>query len=153
MNFLASNHTVEDIFGKIPAPSPVAALGEGGVGIGRFLSNLIELIFTAAGIVFIFMLLWGAFQWLISGGEKEKLAQAQQRIIHAIIGLVLIAISFAIISIIGTFTGFKLFEPRLQLDPRFNPEYNCETNTYACPTGWSCVGGVGDDGRGCKKPR
>lgn len=152
MEFLASNHTVEDIFGKIPAPSPVQALGEGGIGIGKFLSNLIELIFIAAGIVFIFMLLWGAFAWLISGGEKEKLASAQQRILHAIIGLVLLAISFALISVIGTFTGFKLFEPELRTFPGYDVQSNCEGG-FKCPTGWDCVGGRGDDGHGCKKPK
>lgn len=105
-----SQDEVRNVFGRINPPAPVANLGFGAAGIGNFLSNLISLIFTAAGIVFIFMLLWGAFQWLISGGEKEKLAQAQQRIIHALIGLVLFAIAFALIGIIGVFTGFELFK-------------------------------------------
>lgn len=122
MNFLASNHTIEDTFGKIPVPSPVAALGEGGIGIGNFLSSLISLIFTVSGIVFIFMLLWGAFSWLISGGEKEKLAAAQQRIIHAIIGLILIAISFALIGIIGAFTGFELFKGQSEIFEKIRQE-------------------------------
>lgn len=110
-----SQDEIRDVFGRIEPPAPVANLGFGAAGIGNFLTALINLIFSAAGIVFIFMLLWGAFQWLISGGEKEKLAQAQQRIIHALIGLVLFAIAFALIGIIGVFTGFELFKGQAEI--------------------------------------
>jgi hypothetical protein len=101
------------------------------------------------------MLLWGAFQWLVSGGEKEKLAAAQQRIVQAIIGFVLLGVSFAIIEVIGTFTGFKLFESRGGLDPRVDVESNCMEGgfDYQCPKGYECVGGVGEDGHGCRKIR
>lgn len=108
-----ANLCQRDVFGKIqPPPAIKDFLGTditGAAGISKFLSNLIVLIYTVAAIVLIFMLLWGAFDWLTSGGEKEKLAAAQNKIIAAVVGLMLFAVAFAIIRVLGQFTGFTFF--------------------------------------------
>ncbi len=104
-----------DVFGKITPPTPLQGFitnnTTGGAGaISQFLSNLIILIYSLAGIVLIFMLIWGAFQWLTSGGDKEAVAAAQKRILNAIIGIALFAVAFAIIRVVGVFTGFTFFK-------------------------------------------
>ncbi|MBI4035687.1 hypothetical protein HY383_01935 [Candidatus Daviesbacteria bacterium] len=102
------------IFGKIDAPAPLAGLLKndptGAGGISLFLSNLIALFFTTAMIVLVLMIIWGAFDWLISEGDKEKISGARKKIINAIIGIVLFAIAFAVIKVLGQFTGFTFFE-------------------------------------------
>lgn len=102
-----------EVFGKIQAPDALKGLiskdPTGAGGISTFLSNLIALIYSLAAIVVIFMLIWGAFEWMTSGGEKEKIDSARRRIISAIIGIILFAIAFAIIQVLGTFTGFTFF--------------------------------------------
>lgn len=111
MKLLAAD--IKDIFGTITPPSPIANfIGSDKTGAGaisQFLSNLVNLIFSVAAIVLIFMILWGAFEWLTSGGDKEKLSSAQKRIINALIGILLFAVAFAIIAVIGQFTGFRFF--------------------------------------------
>ena len=103
---------IADLGKIIPPPvlEPFTGNKTGTQGFSLFLSNLIELIYALAGIVLVFMLVWGAWEWLVSGGDKEKIAAARSRIIHAIIGLMLFAIAFAVIGALGTFTGFKFFE-------------------------------------------
>lgn len=104
---------VSGAFGIIQAPPILASFLDknptGSGAISQFLSNGIKLIYSIAAIVLIFMILWGAFEWLVSGGDKEKLASAQKRIISAIIGIILFAVAFAIMGIIGMFTGFTFF--------------------------------------------
>lgn len=85
--------------------------GSGGEGLGHFLTALINLLFIVAGIFLILMFLWGAWDWIISGGEKEKVANARNKLIHAVIGFILFAIAFAIIGLLGQFLGFKFFTP------------------------------------------
>ncbi|MBI3109588.1 hypothetical protein HYZ06_00965 [Candidatus Daviesbacteria bacterium] len=82
----------------------------GAGGISRFLSNLVGLIYAAAGVVLIFMLLWGGWDWMTSEGDKEKLDSARKKIINAVVGILLLAITFAVIQVLGQFTGFKFFE-------------------------------------------
>lgn len=111
MKFLAD---IKDTFGTISPPPAIkdfiGADTTGAAGISKFLSNLVTLIYSLAAIVLIFMLLWGAFEWIISGGDKEKLSSAQKKIINAIIGIVLLAVTFAVITVLGQFTGFKFFK-------------------------------------------
>lgn len=105
---------IECKFGTISPPPALKELVEKetatpGGGISFFLSNLIALIYSLAAIVLIFMLLWGAFDWITSEGDKEKLQAAQRKIINALIGILLFAAAFAIIQVLGQFTGFKFF--------------------------------------------
>lgn len=98
------------VFGKISPPPAIQDFGFGAEGISKFLSNLITLIYSLAAVVLIFMLLWGAWDWLTSEGEKEKLENAKRKLINAIIGIMLFAVAFAVIQVLGTFTGFTFFE-------------------------------------------
>ncbi len=104
---------IQQKFGTISPPPQLQNLiakdPTGAGGISTFLSSLIALAYSGAAIVLIFMLLWGAWDWLISEGEKEKLQNAQRKIISALIGIVLFAIAFAAIEVLGQFTGFKFF--------------------------------------------
>ncbi len=104
-----------DVFGKIQPPDALKGLvakdPSGTGGLSTFFSNLIALFYSIAAIVLVFMLVWGAWDWLISGGEKEKIEGARNKIIYAIIGIILFAVAFAIIQILGQFTGFTFFTP------------------------------------------
>lgn len=100
-------------FGTI---SPPPALQEflagdpsGAGAISRLLSNMIVVFYSVAIIVLIFMILWGAWDWMTSEGDKEKLESAKRKLINALIGIMLFAVAFAIIQVLGTFTGFKFF--------------------------------------------
>ena len=110
---LLADHTIEHTFGKITAPSPIQTfIGTDPTATGaisKFLSNLIVLFYLVAAIVLILMLLWGAFDWLTSEGDKEKIESAKKKIINALIGIILFAVAFAFIRILGAFTGFKFF--------------------------------------------
>lgn len=102
------------VFGKITPPDAlkdfVSGDPTGAGGISKFLSNLVNLIYTLAAVVLIFMLIWGAFEWITSEGDKEKIAAARGKIISAIIGIILFAVAFAVIQILGVFTGFSFFK-------------------------------------------
>ncbi|MBI2019651.1 hypothetical protein HYS95_03225 [Candidatus Daviesbacteria bacterium] len=104
---------VGKIFGLVKPPAPLAGLikdnPSGAWIISMFFSNFVALLFSIAMIALVFMIIWSAFEWLTSGGDKEKLANAQKRIINAFIGIILFATAFAIIRVLGTFTGFKFF--------------------------------------------
>lgn len=107
-----ANNPFSNIFGKITPPDPIKGFaGSGSAGISSFLTNLVALIYSIATIVFIFMLLWGAFDWITSEGNKEKIDSARNKILQAIVGILLFGAAFAIIQILGTFTGFKFFTP------------------------------------------
>ncbi len=105
--------TNSTVFGKITPPPAIQSLNGGdssGVtGLSYFLSNLIGLIFSLAMVVLVFMLIWGAFDWLTSEGDKEKVDNARKKITNAFVGIMLFAIAWAVIQLLGHFTGFTFF--------------------------------------------
>ena len=75
-----------------------------------FIPNLISLAFVIGVIIFFFMLIAGAIQWISSGGDKQAVEGARGKVSNALIGLIILFAVYAIIQILNTFFGIKLFE-------------------------------------------
>ncbi|MFA5932636.1 MAG: hypothetical protein WCV81_00050 [Microgenomates group bacterium] len=99
-----------------PTPIPTFSLSNLGVGIasntpiGDIIGNAIRIIIIISLIAVLAMLIFGAFQWIISGGEKEKVAAARGRITNALIGLAILGLAFVIVTVAGTLVGINIFE-------------------------------------------
>lgn len=89
----------------------ISAPKEGYNDLGRFITNIISLAFIVAVILVLLMLVWGAFEWITSGGDKEHVASARGRIINALIGLAILAVAFALFRFAGQFLGFDVGSP------------------------------------------
>lgn len=77
---------------------------EGGTGyLGRLLPSLVGVLFVVGVVVFFFMFLVGAIQWVSSGGDKGSLESARGRLTSALIGLVILFSFFAIAKLIESF--------------------------------------------------
>lgn len=68
--------------------------------------NVITLFFAVGGIGVVIYFIWGAVDWIMSGGDKEKIASARKKMTNSLIGLLLLSLSFAIIRVVGAIAGF-----------------------------------------------
>lgn len=73
--------------------------------VGPIIVNLLSWAFTFAGIICLIFVIFGGFKFLTSGGEKEKVEEGRKTITWALIGLVIIFLSFAIVRLVGSVTG------------------------------------------------
>ena len=78
--------------------------------IDTLIGKFIQLIFIIAVLAALFYLIWGGFKWLTSGGDKTAVASAREHIIAAIIGLIVIFLSYFILNILIKFfvPGFNI---------------------------------------------
>jgi len=108
MKFLTAN-TVQNIFGTVNKPPGSEFVGNDPVqGLGNLIAFFIQIILFIGGLAALLYLLWGAFDWVSSQGEKEKLAKAQNKMTSAVIGLLLMVAAFTIFSfVMGTVLGGK----------------------------------------------
>jgi len=74
----------------------------------KFIPSAIGLAFIVGSLIFFAMLVFGAIQWISSGGDKQALESARGRISSALIGIILLFAAFALISIIQNFFGIKI---------------------------------------------
>lgn len=102
-------NSIDSVIGRVEPPEPVSKIGFGAEGLSNFLSKIVELIFAAATIIFVFMVLITGVQWILSGGDKEAVSNARKRLTWAIIGIVFLALSFIILRVLGQITGFEFF--------------------------------------------
>lgn len=78
---------------------PTGSPGE----LAGIINTGIDLAVLAAIFVCLFMLILAGFEWIFSQGDKQKVAQARQRLDMAVLGLILIFMSFLIINVIYAF--------------------------------------------------
>lgn len=64
------------------------------------LTFVIRFFFIVAGIMAILYLLLGAFAWITSGGNKESVDKARDKILNAVIGIILIFVVLALVAVI-----------------------------------------------------
>lgn len=62
--------------------------------LGAVVSDALVLVYFLATFLAFFFLIWGAFQYMVSQGDKDKLAHARSRMIYAIVGLLIILAAF-----------------------------------------------------------
>jgi hypothetical protein len=77
--------------------------------IGKLISSAISLAFIVAGILAFAFLVIGGIEWLTSGGDKTKTEGARNRITAALVGLAIIAASWALMQLVSYFFGIDVF--------------------------------------------
>lgn len=116
---------IQKAFGTVNPPSGMD-IGGGGdpvAGLGSLIGWGINVFIIVAGLFMLIYLLWGAFDWISSSGEKEKVSKAQSKITNALIGMVLIFAILVVFNVLAgqmlgiveqTPEGFRLKIPTLQ---------------------------------------
>ncbi|HRN96042.1 MAG TPA: hypothetical protein PLD54_01180 [Candidatus Levybacteria bacterium] len=56
--------------------------------------------FVVAILLALLYLIWGGINWIMSGGDKEKVGAARSKIIAAIVGLILVIFSYVILNFV-----------------------------------------------------
>ncbi len=75
----------------------VGALGFRIPSLADILTFAIRAFFAIAGIAALFYMLIGAFGWVTSGGDKDSITAARERIQAAVVGMILIVAVLAVI--------------------------------------------------------
>lgn len=73
---------------------------------GGLLNGLISFVMIIAAILVFLYLIWGGIEWITSGGDKGKTESARNKITAAVIGLIVVAASYAILTLALNFLGF-----------------------------------------------
>ncbi len=86
----ASNNLIGTEF---PVLTPVAT----GITITRTAQILLNVVFGIAGVLAVAYLVWAGLSYVTAGSDTEKAGKARQAIVHAVIGLIIIALAFVIV--------------------------------------------------------
>ncbi len=87
-----------------PNPDP----NQGGIALGRLIGNLIGALFIAGFLLAFMQIIISAVQWITAGGDKQALEKARSGITNAIMGLVIVAAVYALMTLVGQFFGMDI---------------------------------------------
>jgi uncharacterized membrane protein YtjA (UPF0391 family) len=71
--------------------------------ISGAISGVMQLVFFFSLILVLIYLVWGGVQWITAGGDKAGLEAARGKITGAIVGLIIVAVAFAIYNLLLRF--------------------------------------------------
>ncbi len=116
--FLAQGTEIKGEWKPLGGYSPDVA---GGTGVAAerfttFASNLIGLLTTVGGLMFMLYFILGGLSWITAGGDKAKVDDAKAKMTNAAIGLIVIIAAYAISYIVGQVLGINILEPAEILD-------------------------------------
>ena len=91
----------EYVAAKIPAGD---GTGIPKVGASNAVTDVLNIAYTAAGIVAVIVIIVSAIFYVISQGDASKIKRAKDGILYAVVGLVVIMLAFTITNfVIGRF--------------------------------------------------
>ncbi|MFC1711013.1 hypothetical protein ACFLZ1_00345 [Patescibacteria group bacterium] len=93
--------------GGISIPEP-AGFNFAGGSLADVINEALKYIFPFAGLIMFFLFIAAGFQLLTSAGNPESTKKGYQRLLFAIIGFLVIFLSYWLIQIIGKILGFSI---------------------------------------------
>lgn len=106
------NHTLAALTNPV-LPSAIGGKGganvsQGGSALGSLISSVIGALFIAGFLLATFFVIQGGLQWITAGGDKTKLESARDHITQAIVGIIIVAASYAITFTVAQWFGLDL---------------------------------------------
>lgn len=71
--------------------------------IGELINKLLNFVMVLGALLVFMYLIWGGIEWITSGGDKSKTESARNKITAAVIGLIVLAASWAILGLVLKF--------------------------------------------------
>lgn len=87
--------------------SPIEPPGGFFTDIGQVFNRVLNFVMVLAALLVFVYLIWGGIEWITSGGDKGKTESARNKITAAVIGLIVLAASYAILLLVLKFLGYE----------------------------------------------
>jgi len=110
--------------------------------VGRILRTLVSFLLVGGVLVGFLSVIIGAIEWIASSGDKNKLQEARDRVVHAIIALIILFSVFGIINLVGNLFGINLLQIKVPtvVEPS-TPNPPCiPCGSTQCCDGATCIG-------------
>jgi len=77
------------------------------LSLGGIIDALLPFLFVLAGLAMLIFLVYGGFTLLTSGGDPKAVSGAKEKITFAVVGFIVVFISFWLVQIIGRMFGLQ----------------------------------------------
>jgi len=75
--------------------------------LSDIVNKVVAFLVPLGGIILLFVMIWGGYDFMMSRGQPEKIKSAQAKITTGIIGFVLLVFSYVIAKLVATIFGLE----------------------------------------------
>lgn len=83
-------------------PAIIAALSGGQTGLRGIVLTIVNFFLTFLGLLAVVMIIYGGFLYVGSAGNEENVNKAKKILMYAVLGIIVIIVSFALVNTILT---------------------------------------------------
>ncbi len=76
----------------------------------NLIGSILSVVITIGVLMLLLYLVWGAFSWITSGGDKGKVEEARNRMTTAVIGIIVLSSSIAIFMLVQQILGICVLD-------------------------------------------
>ena len=106
--FIAQNEiNFNELKDAIPGLKP--QFKQGASGVYPLLSTLLGYVYVVAGLILLFALISGGFQMMLGASDEKGLIASKAKITNALVGFLILFLSYWIIQIVEYVLGVKFF--------------------------------------------
>lgn len=91
----------------ISGPLKIPGIDSNEIKLGHIVGRVLQFILPLAGVVLLFVLIWGGYDFMMSQGNPEKVKSAQAKITTGLIGFGLLIISYLLVRLISFIFGLS----------------------------------------------
>lgn len=85
-----------------PVPNPEGFIATQFPDLASFVSQIFGVVIYVSIFLAFYYFIWGAFNYIMAQGQKEGIAKAKERIRWAVVGLIVILMSYTLAKFIAT---------------------------------------------------
>jgi len=108
MSTLSQAINFNQIGNAIPSLKPSFKPGPSS-NVGQIISLILPYLFVIAGLLLFFFLIYGGFHMMIAANDEKGLAEAKKKITYALVGFLLLFVSYWLVQILEYILGIKIF--------------------------------------------
>ncbi len=71
-------------------------IGAGEADVGTAVGRIINIVLSILGLIATVLIIVGGFQWMMSGGNEEKIGEAKKLMMAGVVGLIIVVLAYAI---------------------------------------------------------
>lgn len=92
----------ESVFGPIEEPVGVAEYNaDGGIGLLKFISNMIKIVSIVAGVWVMFNFITAGFTYITAAGDSGAYSKIGEKLSYSVSGLLLIVASYTLAGVVS----------------------------------------------------
>ena len=118
-SFICAAHHPSSVYAASPVPlgivNPALTKFVGENALAMLIATLWKTAFLITGIITLAYIVLGGISWATASGDKANSEKARSMITDAVIGLVIVAASYAIIKFLGGVLGIDILNPQLPI--------------------------------------